>query len=619
MVHPRIPSALILMVLSIAVCAFSSQPISSILNDLQGLPLLDFFDESFRQLSLRDPEAITAWGLSDYFGGADDHLTNISVAYTTDTMELEAGILELLSTYDRSCLDEPVRGWYDTYQWFLDDLVKGHPFRFHNYPVNGFLDFGVPGAIEALFSGGHPLQDPEDVESYLKRLSLVPEKMDQLIEGMKYRLDREILAPRFILQSGIEKIDSILGITGRLISGADDISVLWIPALRWFKQQMNANPSFSQDERAAWQEAAQLSFQSNYISPMWTLRACIVEWLRTAPDEGGASRMPNGDSFFEYCLHHETSTSLTSAEIHKLGLREIERIVPELRAQYAALGFSGSSSLFELSLQARAGDRIFNPQTENGLNDLFSHFAELLEKTQQIISPFFNLQPAQQVALAPAPPDAGSNYYLPPTWDGSRPGTFYVATSGRWAESQLMVVFHHEAVPGHHLHQALAVELDLPMFMRYWISNGMREGWGLYCERLMYELGMYEERPLENLARLDLELLRAARLVVDTGIHALGWTRQQASTYMEELLGFPSGFFAYEIERYVLLPGQASGYMVGMLKIQEWRDLARSSLGERFDLAGFHDVVLGSGGIPLEVLETLVDQYIKSSPTQQSL
>jgi len=594
-----------------AAAAFSEQPISTILEDLRDLPITAFLDESFRELAIRDPEAITAWGLAGYFGVSSDRLTNISISYTKDTMALEEGVLEILRQYDRTLFDDRTRGWLDAYDWFLDDLVRSHPFRFHSYPINGFLDFSVPAAIDVLFSGGHPLHDREDVENYLARLACVPEKIDQLIESMEYRIEQGILTPKLILQSGQEKIDSVLGVAGKSIASGEEIPVVWVPALRSFKQRLDQIPSLSEDEKRTWRELAETRFLDSYIPSLWALRGKISSWRLSSPDEGGAATLPDGKAYFEQCLRHETSTDLLPSEVHEIGLREVERLTDEVRSQYADLGHTSDAPLFELSLQARVDDKILDPQSEEGLETLFAHFRDLLEETQQLIEPYFNLQPVQQVTLVPAPPDAGSNYYLPPAWDGSRSGTFNVATSGRWAESQLMVVFHHEAVPGHHMQQALAVELDLPMFMRYWISNGMAEGWGLYCESLMFELGMYEGRPLENLARLNLELYRAVRMVADTGIHAYGWTRQQAASYMEDVLGFPPGFFFYEIERYVILPGQASGYVLGKLAIEEWRDRAHSALGNEFELASFHDVILGSGGIPLQVLETFVDRFIE--------
>jgi len=174
----------------------------------------------------------------------------------------------------------------------------------------------------------------------------------------------------------------------------------------------------------------------------------------------------------------------------------------------------------------------------------------------------------------------------------------------------MTVVFHHEAIPGHHVQLTLAMEQEMPLLMRFVSFNGLVEGWALYCERLMYDLGMYEGKPLDNLARLDLELMRAARLVIDTGIHAYGWTRSEAAAHVEDLRGWPRGSFVGTIDRYVILPGQGSSYMVGKLVIESLRDQAHEALADAFDLASFHDVVLGTGGIPLEILEALVGQYI---------
>jgi len=204
-----------------------------------------------------------------------------------------------------------------------------------------------------------------------------------------------------------------------------------------------------------------------------------------------------------------------------------------------------------------------------------------------------------------------ANYYHSPALDGSRPGAFYVAYRGTTEESRLMVVFHHEAIPGHHAQLTIAAELDLPLFMRVLDTNGMCEGWELYSEELTYDLGMYEGRPLDNLSRLNLALIRAVRLVIDTGIHTYGWTRDEASAYVEDVCGYRRGSFRQAVERYVVLPAQGSGYLVGKLFIEDLRDRAREARGDAFDLAAFHDVILGSGSVPLEVLEDLVDRYIE--------
>ena len=580
---------------------------------LEGLPLDEFFEASFRELLLRDPERVTALGLSGYYGVRDDRLTDISPEYIAATQALERGVLELLRTYDVAQLSSEEAVYHATYEWFLDDLVRLHPYVYYTYELNGFLDFGIPGAMVELFTSQHPLRTHAEVEDYLARLGQVEWKIAQLIEFVEHQRTIGIQTPGFMLRSCKSSIERMLGVEFQRFRAASDVPVSWGMAYQSFEERLNDVEGFSEDEIAGYREQARQLFREVYIPAFWELRGYVSELLPDGPVDGGATTFPDGAAYYAAMLRHETSTDLTPDEVHQIGLREVERIQREIAEQFDALGYADSLSLAQRWERARNEDTYHNGSAPSGFETILGVLEGYREETEERIAPYFNLWPGQTVEMLQAPPGASANYYSAPSWDGSRPGVFYVASFGSVAESQLMVVFHHEAIPGHHTQLALSQGLDLPMFMRFMTSNGLVEGWALYCERLMYDLGMYEGRPLDNLARLGLELTRAARLVVDTGIHAYGWTRQEGAAYFENILGYPPGTYLGAMERYVLLPGQASSYMVGKLFIEELRDRAQAELGDAFRLADFHDTVLGNGGVPLRILEDRVQEYIDQS------
>jgi uncharacterized protein (DUF885 family) len=234
----------------------------------------------------------------------------------------------------------------------------------------------------------------------------------------------------------------------------------------------------------------------------------------------------------------------------------------------------------------------------------------------QALDTVVDIRPEAEVVVVGAPI---GGYYVPAPLDGSRPGMFYASTGGPWVPKfNMPTIAYHEAIPGHHFQIAIAQEMDLPLFRNDLFFNGYGEGWALYAERLAWELGLYEDDPFGNLGRLQLELLRAVRLVVDTGLHAKQWTRAEAKAYVSEALGDPSGRWSHEVERYIVLPAQATGYKIGMLKILELRQRAMDELGEAFDLKEFHNLVLGSGSMPLDILERVVEDYIDAKLGQTS-
>jgi uncharacterized protein (DUF885 family) len=312
-------------------------------------------------------------------------------------------------------------------------------------------------------------------------------------------------------------------------------------------------------------------------------------------------QFPRGSEYYDYALRHHTTTNLTAAEIHQLGLDELQRIHAEMRAIFDQLGYPQNETLQQLYARVAADGGVI-PAT-----DALATFESLVAFAEQNMDQAFDIFPAFDVVVAE---DDFGGYYIGPSFDGSRPGAFYAGTATDQEWYLMPSLTFHESVPGHHTQIAISIEQDYPTFRKLFRFTSFVEGWALYAERLAYELGWYDGDPYGNLGRLSYEALRAARLVMDTGIHSLGWSFDQATQFNEDNVGASNGSSQGAAARYSVVPGQATAYMVGMLQILRTRQRAMDQLGPQFDLKDFHRVVLTSGAIPLALLDGVVDRYI---------
>jgi uncharacterized protein (DUF885 family) len=307
-------------------------------------------------------------------------------------------------------------------------------------------------------------------------------------------------------------------------------------------------------------------------------------------------------------LRHHTTTELTADDIHTLGLEEVARIQAEMETRFSALGITGVDLAAKMNQVARLSG-FANKQT------IADAYHALIEEADRNLAPLFDLRPEVGVEVVPVEQPSGAGaYYVEPALDGSRPGSFYVNLAGGPAPLYTMpTLAYHETIPGHHFQIAIQQRLtDIPAFRIGSRPTAYVEGWALYAEQLAWEAGFYDDDPYGDLGRLQSELFRAARLVVDTGIHAQGWSREQAIAYMVENIGYPEATVTSEVERYFVWPGQATAYKIGMISILALRQRARDALGDSFDIKEFHNVILKNGAMPLNILERVVDDYIRS-------
>jgi uncharacterized protein (DUF885 family) len=582
-----------------ATAATTTAPAATVPDDptagLADLPFGEFVDASFDLLLLRTPQLVTELGIAARYGIRNDHLDDLSPDYQQETMDMESAVLDLLRGYDRAALDEADQITYDVYEWYLDDLVRGHRFAMYDYPIHHMLG-SYDWNTFFYFTDSFPLETPEDAEDFVAAVWEVGRQGAQVLDLMRAQEQLGIYPPDFILEMGRSVMIGQLALPAPRIEVFDPTRTAIYERFEEDTAALGIDPGARE---ALLGELADALTES--LAPAWMDLIAEADRLAdVAGPDAGVWKLPDGDAYYTYLLRRETSTELTAAEIHEIGLAEVDRIRGELRAVFDELGYPADLSL---------ADAVARVAAEGGrTTDPIGTYTEYLARIEPLVDPVFGLRPEAEMAIVPDRSfGGGGGFYSPASLDGSRLGAFYVGTSGGAVPMYRMATtLHHEGVPGHHFQIALARELGLPLMRSVVNFNGYVEGWALYAEYLAKELGAYDDDVYGDVGRLHLELLRAVRLVTDTGIHAMGWTREEAQAYMSSAMGG----WIHEVDRYIVLPAQATGYKIGMLEILRLRSLAEDELGDGFDPAAFHDVVIGHGSLPLEVLDRLVTGWI---------
>jgi uncharacterized protein (DUF885 family) len=580
------------------------QPSSAgIVEGLRGLAFETFLEASYRQLQLRDPEMLVVNGLAEEYGLDNVCFTDLSPAYVRETQQLESAVLDLLRGYERDTLGPEQQRSYDVYEWYLDDRVRGHAFAYYDYPVNLLTIWGVQNWIVDFMVSYQPITDEQDAEDYIARLAQLDEWVAQLLEGLELRKEAGVVPPRYILLASTEQVEGHLG---QRPDGSFDVE--GIVLYDSFREKLAADDGIGVAEKERLLAAAAAEVKKTFVPAFVALRDYLRQLASEATADAGVWKLPQGEAYYTYLLRNQTGTEMRPEEIHELGRAEVARIQAEVRATAAEMGYPVGISLAELNERLWAEGGFWAGEA------LRAGYERLIAGAQAASEAFFGLRPEAALVIEPEPFGSGLAYYTAPPLDGSGPGRFYTNLDRSMPRFILPTVTYHETVPGHHFQGALAREMDLPTFRRALVFNAQAEGWALYAEQLAWEMGLYEDDPLGNLGRLQFELIRAARLVIDTGIHAKGWTRGEAAAYYEESTGVQSSPAA--MDRYVILPGQGCGYTVGLLKIRALRQRAMDRLGQAFDIKAFHDLILGQGAIPLAILEQVVEEWIEATVGQ---
>lgn len=572
---------------------------------LAGMGIDQFLEAAFLDLMLRDPERYTELGLpaAGDPNFRNDSLTDLSDAYTRETNARVSKYLERLRAYDRSRFSKEQALSADLFEWYLDDLKRGQEFMYYDYLVNPV--FGVQNNIVDLLANVHPLNNKEQADAYVARLKLFPAKFNGLLEVLRIREAKGLIPPRSMIRR-------LLGEMSDFVAVPAQENTLYTS----FKARVEPLESISGTDKAVLYQAVEAAIQGQVYPAYQSLRDYLGQLEMKGRDTDGVWALPNGDAYYAYALRRYTTTDLTPEEVHQQGLTEMRRVQGELRAELDKLGFRGLSLRDGVRKVAEAGG-IEPVETQAERDKVLVDYQAILERAEQGLGAAFDLQPKAQVRILSVPQYREANAplanYVPPALDGTRPGATYINQGKPVPVYQMPGLIYHEGIPGHHFQIGIQTELaGVPTFRRVWITSGFAEGWAAYTEGLAFELGFYDGDLYGNVARLQGQLARALRMVVDTGIHYKRWTRRQAIDFMRENGVSPEGALMSEVDRYIAWPGQAPAYGVGQLKIVELRERARAALGDKLDFKEFHNVVLQNGGISLTILEQVVNDYIAS-------
>ncbi len=566
----------------------------------------DFYTRVFARYLLEEPMLLSAlrviepWGLRFH----EDDLGDFSVAFKERRAAWLRWELETLRSYDRDSQSPAQRLSSEVLDWFLDDQVRGEPFLLHDYPLNSFD--GVHSSLPEFMIEIHPLEDATGARNYVARLERFGPALDQVIDGVRRRRELGVVPPRFVVRKVREDV------AGLLEGPAAELDLY-----THFDRRLAGIAELSEPERARLLGEALRALEETVRPAYRRIDALLAELEGVADDRAGVWKLPDGAAYYAWVLRHHTTTEWTPAEVHALGVAEVERLSGEIRAILAAEGPS-SEDLGATLAALHADPSFLYPDSDTGREAVLAEFRRIVDAARPRLPALFGLLPraAVEVERVPSFKEAGSAraYYFPPAMDGSRPGVFYanLREVDEHPRFGMHTLAYHEAIPGHHLQIAIAFEReDVPFFRRIVPFTAYVEGWALYAERLAAEQGWFPA-PLDRVGQLAAELFRAVRLVVDTGLHAERWSRERAIDYMRAVTGMAESEVVAEVERYVVLPGQACAYKAGQLRLLALRERARAQLGERFDLRAFHDLVLGSGAVPLTVLERIVDEWAEA-------
>jgi uncharacterized protein (DUF885 family) len=484
----------------------------------------------------------------------------------------------------------------------LDSAVNLEPYPEHLLPLTQMDNVPSTLANYANGTGSQPLNTPTQYRAYLRRLEQLPSWIDQAIANMREGMRMGVVLPKALTISMLPQFKQML-------SATPEANIFFTPI-------NNLPQTFPADDKAQLTAAYRDVVLSRLMPALQRLnRFLSEEYLPAGRDTSGLDALPNGAAWYQARIKNSTGLPLTPDAVHQLGLNEVARIQGELAELGPKLGYSGPAN--KLS-QWVAEQRKFKPFTTD--TQVLDAYKEIYAQVSEQLPTYFHILPKAKLALQLEPAltrATASDHYTPLAADGSHPGVFWpvVNDPANYSSVGMVTIFLHEGVPGHHLHAALLKEVNLPDFRKFNTENldtaAYTEGWALYCETLGKEFGFYEH-PDAYFGHLNYEMLRAVRLVVDTGMHAKGWSRERAIAYTVETLGYSEAAAKNQIERYMATPAQALAYKIGAMKILELRQRARQALGGKFSYGGFHDVVVADGTLPLPILEAQVDAWIAS-------
>ena len=560
----------------------------------------ELFDTIFMEGVNRNPVMQTYLGIkTDY-----DKWQDLSEENSAKELAFAKEALLRIQVIDVDKVDKQTKLSYKLLSQKLEQQIEDYQWRHHNYPVNQM--FGVHSRIPALLINQHSITDVKQAHDYIARVKNSKVLLEQLIEQLSIRAEKGIIAPKFVFGHVIRDSKNLI-VGAPFDDGAD--STLYAD----FNKKI-ATLDISDTEKQALTAELTSALTTEFKAGYQALVSYLIQLEKKADNTDGAWKFPQGDKFYNNALSRTTTTDLTADEIHQIGLDEVKRIHDEMRLIMTKVGFKGNlNEFFEFM---RHDPQFYYAGDDAGRQRYLTEATDLINTMKGELDQLFITKPKADLKVkkveAFREKSAGKAFYQQPAPDGSRPGIYYANLYDMAAMPtyQMEALAYHEGIPGHHMQIALKQELEgIPKFRKFGGYTAYSEGWGLYSEMIPKEIGFYQD-PYSDFGRLAMELWRACRLVVDTGIHNKKWTRAQGLEYYVSNTPNAESDAVKMVERHVVMPSQATAYKIGMLKIVQLRAKAKQALGNKFDIREFHDVVLTNGAVPLNVLEDMVNDYI---------
>jgi uncharacterized protein (DUF885 family) len=600
------PNALFALALaSVATPAFAQTPAPAAVAETdQNAAIKAFFEEQDAEQLARSPLSKSFRGIKDADYGRWDDFSDAAAARANAANQ--SALKELRARFDPAQLSPENALSFRLFEKQAERANAAYKYNDYGYVFDQMN--GAQSQIPAFLINIHRIDSKADARAYISRLYGLGALMDDAIESSKTRAAKGIMPPKWVYPYVISDARNVT--TGAPFGDGPDA-----PLFADFKGKV-AKLAISQVEKDLLIADAALALTSSVQPAYQALIAEMTSQEKVASTDDGVWRFPDGSGYYAERLANYTTTDMTPDQIHALGLAQVARIHKEMQAVQKKMGVKGDLKAYFNYM--RTDPKFYAPQGDEGAALYLAETQKAYDAINPLLPKWFGVLPQAPLVVkrveAFREKSAGKAFYQRPAPDGSRPGTYY-ANLYNMADMPLTEVdalFYHEGVPGHHLQLAIQTELkDVPAFRKFGGVTAYSEGWGLYSEKLAKDMGLYTD-PARDFGRLQLELHRAIRLVVDSGLHHKRWTREQAIKYVEDNSADAPGGIVKAIERYIIFPGQATAYMVGRLKISELRDKAQKALGAKYDVRGFHDTVLKSGPVPLDVLEEQVDAWIAS-------
>ncbi|NQW05689.1 MAG: DUF885 domain-containing protein [Acidobacteria bacterium] len=588
----------------------SSAPVAQAAND-ETTRINVWFEARFEEQIAFSPIQQT------FLGRKSRAINDMSVeAQDKQTAWQRTTVANMKKNFDYAKLSPEAKTSYDTWIYQLEQTEAALPFRDNAYIFDQMT--AIHSFFPQLLIAFHVVEDATDMDAYINRISESGRALRQLIALSKHNATEGVRPPKFSYGFVIDESTKI--ITGAPFDESGTDSAVWADAKAKI-EELKKNDKIDNARADALLASVRTALTGPFQAAYQELIAWEKEDMANAPEvTSGVNALPNGAAFYNERLANQTTTDLTADEIHNIGLKEVARLRSEMLAIKDEVGFEGDLPAFFAELRDNKDNRTYYyPDTDEGRQAYITDATAAINRIKAVLPQYFGLLPKADIVVkrveAFREQPGAAQHYFSSTPDGSRPGVYYAHLSDMTAmpKRELEVIAYHEGLPGHHMQIAIAQELKgVPTFRTQAGFTAYSEGWGLYSEWLATQMpGTYQD-PYSRFGRLGSEIWRAIRLVVDTGLHSKGWTEQQAVDYFKANSAITEGQAQSEVRRYMVLPGQATSYKIGMLKIQELRRTAEAALGDTFDIRAFHDTVLGGGALPLSILEKRVDRWIAS-------